>query len=113
MYRNLASSFIGILAIFLYRMLNLGQMFFTVLTTLQKNSKRNIACGWGRKINIKNYYFFFYNKPFFLPIPIVPIMFDHTIVVHNVWEHLPIYITNHMVGHKLGKFTPTLRYIRK
>jgi len=54
MYRNLASSFIGILAKNFYRMLNLGQMFFTVLTTLQKNSKRDIACGWGRKINIKN-----------------------------------------------------------
>ncbi len=40
-------------------------------------------------------------------------MFDHTIVVHNEWEHLPIYITNHMVGHKLGKFAPTFRYIRK
>jgi len=40
-------------------------------------------------------------------------MFDHTIVVHNGWEHVPIYITDHMVGHKLGKFTPTPKYTRK
>jgi small subunit ribosomal protein S19 len=38
---------------------------------------------------------------------IVPTMIGHTIVVHNGWEHLPIYITNRMVGHKLGEFTPT------
>ncbi len=40
-------------------------------------------------------------------------MFDHTIVVHKGWEHVPIYITNHMVDHKLENFTPTPRYSRK
>ncbi|KAH9562830.1 hypothetical protein CY35_05G092800 [Sphagnum magellanicum] len=33
-------------------------------------------------------------------------MIGHTIVVHNGQEHLPIYITNCMVGHKLGELAP-------
>jgi len=40
-------------------------------------------------------------------------MFDHIIVVHNGWEHVLIYLTYHMVGHKLGKFAPTPRYTKK
>nr|YP_009113529.1 ribosomal protein S19 [Bowenia serrulata]YP_009113616.1 ribosomal protein S19 [Ceratozamia hildae]AFM54234.1 Rps19 [Ceratozamia hildae]AFR13705.1 ribosomal protein S19 [Bowenia serrulata]AFR13792.1 ribosomal protein S19 [Ceratozamia hildae]BAL03690.1 ribosomal protein S19 [Bowenia serrulata]BAR93502.1 ribosomal protein S19 [Ceratozamia hildae] len=39
---------------------------------------------------------------------IVPAMIGHTIAVHNGKEHLPIYITDRMVGHKLGEFAPTL-----
>nr|YP_010900310.1 ribosomal protein S19 [Cycas guizhouensis]QWK46696.1 ribosomal protein S19 [Cycas bifida]WHS16615.1 ribosomal protein S19 [Cycas guizhouensis] len=35
-------------------------------------------------------------------------MIGHTIAVHNGKEHLPIYITDRMVGHKLGEFAPTL-----
>jgi small subunit ribosomal protein S19 len=38
---------------------------------------------------------------------IVPIMIGHTIAVHNGREHLPIFITDQMVGHKLGEFSPT------
>nr|YP_010463848.1 ribosomal protein S19 [Anemia phyllitidis]UUL71114.1 ribosomal protein S19 [Anemia phyllitidis] len=38
---------------------------------------------------------------------IVPIMIGHTIAVHNGREHLPIYVTDSMVGHKLGEFVPT------
>ena len=38
---------------------------------------------------------------------IVPIMIGHTIAVHNGKEHLPIFITDQMVGHKLGEFAPT------
>nr|YP_009113768.1 ribosomal protein S19 [Zamia furfuracea]QWW89723.1 ribosomal protein S19 [Zamia fischeri]AFM54235.1 Rps19 [Zamia furfuracea]AFR45414.1 ribosomal protein S19 [Zamia furfuracea]BAR93333.1 ribosomal protein S19 [Zamia furfuracea]BDI62790.1 ribosomal protein S19 [Zamia furfuracea] len=38
---------------------------------------------------------------------IVPAMIGHTIAVHNGKEHLPIYITDRMVGHKLGEFAPT------
>nr|YP_010691506.1 ribosomal protein S19 [Ligustrum obtusifolium]QIU92628.1 ribosomal protein S19 [Ligustrum quihoui]WBU94234.1 ribosomal protein S19 [Ligustrum obtusifolium] len=39
---------------------------------------------------------------------IIPTMIGHTIAIHNGKEHLPIYITDHMVGHKLGEFVPTL-----
>ncbi len=38
---------------------------------------------------------------------IFPQMVGHTIAVHNVRQHVPIYITEQMVGHKLGEFVPT------
>lgn len=38
---------------------------------------------------------------------IVPSMIGHTIAVHNGREHLPIFVTDLMVGHKLGEFSPT------
>nr|YP_009750044.1 ribosomal protein S19 [Synurus deltoides]QIJ46409.1 ribosomal protein S19 [Synurus deltoides] len=37
-------------------------------------------------------------------------MVGHTIAIHNGKEHLPIYITDRMVGHKLGEFGPTLNF---
>jgi len=41
---------------------------------------------------------------------IIPTTIGHTITIHNVKEHLPIYITDHMVGHKLVEFSPTLNF---
>nr|YP_010117375.1 ribosomal protein S19 [Microsorum cuspidatum]QPM99642.1 ribosomal protein S19 [Microsorum cuspidatum] len=41
---------------------------------------------------------------------VVPIMIGHTIAVYNGREHLPIYITDRMVGHKLGEFVPTRNF---
>nr|UZC37020.1 ribosomal protein S19 [Pteridophyllum racemosum] len=41
---------------------------------------------------------------------IIPTMIGHTIAVHNGKEHLPIYITEGMVGHKLGEFAPTRKF---
>ena len=41
---------------------------------------------------------------------IIPTMIGHTIAIHNGKEHLPIYITDRMVGHKLGEFAPTRTY---
>jgi len=38
---------------------------------------------------------------------IVPDMLGHTIAVHNGKTHVPVYITEQMVGHKLGEFAPT------
>lgn len=38
---------------------------------------------------------------------IVPGMIGHTIAVYNGREHLPIFVTDLMVGHKLGEFSPT------
>lgn len=42
---------------------------------------------------------------------IFPQMVGHTIAVHDGRRHVPIYITENMVGHKLGEFAPT-RYFR-
>jgi len=38
---------------------------------------------------------------------IFPQMVGHTIAVHDGRKHVPIYITENMVGHKLGEFAPT------
>jgi len=38
---------------------------------------------------------------------IVPDMVGHTIAVHNGRKFIPVYITENMVGHKLGEFAPT------
>lgn len=41
---------------------------------------------------------------------IFPQMVGHTIAVHNGRQHVPIYITENMVGHKLGEFAETRRF---
>ena len=38
---------------------------------------------------------------------IVPAMLGHTIAVHNGRTHIPVFITESMVGHKLGEFAQT------
>jgi small subunit ribosomal protein S19 len=38
---------------------------------------------------------------------IIPEMIGHTIAVHNGKKFIPVYITENMVGHKLGEFSPT------
>ena len=38
---------------------------------------------------------------------IYPQMVGHTIAVHNGNKFIPVYITENMVGHKLGEFAPT------
>jgi len=38
---------------------------------------------------------------------IIPEMIGYTIAVHNGRKHIPIYITENMVGHKLGEFAHT------
>ncbi|MBK6768647.1 MAG: 30S ribosomal protein S19 [Ardenticatenales bacterium] len=38
---------------------------------------------------------------------IFPQMVGHTIAVHNGRLHVPVYVTENMVGHKLGEFAPT------
>ena len=38
---------------------------------------------------------------------IIPEMVGHTIAVHNGNKFIPVYVTENMVGHKLGEFAPT------
>lgn len=56
---------------------------------LNKKSEKKVIQTWSRASTI------------------VPIMIGHTIAVHNGREHLPVFITDQMVGHKLGEFSPT------
>jgi small subunit ribosomal protein S19 len=38
---------------------------------------------------------------------IIPAMLGHTIAVHDGRKHVPVFISENMVGHKLGEFAPT------
>ncbi len=41
---------------------------------------------------------------------IFPQMVGHTFAVHNGKKHIPVYVSEDMVGHKLGEFSPTRTY---
>ena len=43
---------------------------------------------------------------------ITPEMVGFTFGVHNGKEHIPVFITEDMVGHRLGEFSPTRKFIR-
>ena len=44
------------------------------------------------------------------PSTIFPQMVGHTIAVHDGRKHVPVYVKEDMVGHKLGEFAPTRTY---
>jgi small subunit ribosomal protein S19 len=41
---------------------------------------------------------------------IIPTMSGLTIAVHNGRQHVPVFVTEEMIGHKLGEFAPTRTY---
>lgn len=41
---------------------------------------------------------------------ILPEMIGHTIAVYNGMKHIPVYISENMIGHRLGEFSPTRRF---
>ena len=41
---------------------------------------------------------------------VIPEMVGHTLAVHNGKKFVPVYVTENMVGHKLGEFSPTRTY---
>jgi small subunit ribosomal protein S19 len=41
---------------------------------------------------------------------VAPEMVGHTIAVHNGRLHVPVFISENMVGHKLGEFSPTRKF---
>jgi small subunit ribosomal protein S19 len=41
---------------------------------------------------------------------IIPNMIGLTIAVHNGRQHVPVFVTDEMIGHKLGEFAPTRTY---
>ena len=56
---------------------------------MNKKNKKQVIKTWSR------------------PSTIFPQMIGHTIAVHDGRKHVPVYITEDMVGHKLGEFAPT------
>ena len=49
-------------------------------------------------------------KTWSLASTIFPEFVGHTIAVHDGRKHVPVYVTEDMVGHKLGEFAPTRTY---
>ncbi len=41
---------------------------------------------------------------------VTPDMLGHTIAVHDGRKHVPVFVTENMIGHKLGEFAPTRTY---
>jgi small subunit ribosomal protein S19 len=41
---------------------------------------------------------------------VIPEMIGHTLAVHNGRKFIPVYVTENMVGHKLGEFAPTRQF---
>ena len=56
---------------------------------MNKNREKKVVKTWSRASTI------------------FPEMVGHTIAVHDGRKHVPVYITEDMVGHKLGEFAPT------
>lgn len=56
---------------------------------MNKSGKKKVIKTWSRRSTI------------------FPEMIGHTIAVHDGRKHVPVYITEEMVGHKLGEFAPT------
>ena len=57
--------------------------------TLNDSGKKTVIKTWSRRSTI------------------IPDMLGHTIAVHDGRKHVPVFITEAMVGHKLGEFAPT------
>jgi small subunit ribosomal protein S19 len=56
---------------------------------MNDNNERNVIKTWSRRSTI------------------TPDFIGHTLAVHNGRKFIPVYVTENMVGHKLGEFSPT------
>lgn len=59
---------------------------------MNEANKKNVLKTWSRRSTI------------------FPEMVGHTLAIHDGRKHVPVYITEDMVGHKLGEFAPTRTY---
>lgn len=59
------------------------------ITKMNSDNKKQVVKTWARRSMIS------------------PLFVGHTIAVHNGNKFIPIFITENMVGHKLGEFSPT------
>ena len=59
---------------------------------LNNDNKKSVIKTWSRRSTI------------------VPDFIGHTFAVHNGHKFVPVYVTENMVGHKLGEFSPTRTY---
>ena len=59
------------------------------LETMNRANEKKVIKTWSRRSTV------------------VPEMVGHTMAVHNGRKFIPVYVTENMVGHKLGEFSPT------
>lgn len=59
------------------------------IQTMNKKNEKKVIKSWARASMIS------------------PDMIGHTIAIHDGKKHIPVYITENMVGHRLGEFAPT------
>ncbi len=62
------------------------------IAVLEEKGRKEVIKTWSRRSTI------------------FPEFVEHTFAVYNGKEHVPVYVTEDMVGHKLGEFVPTRRY---
>jgi small subunit ribosomal protein S19 len=61
----------------------------TKIDDLNKRQEKKVIKTWSRRSTV------------------TPEMVGHTVAVHNGKKFIPVYLTENMVGHKLGEFSPT------
>jgi small subunit ribosomal protein S19 len=62
------------------------------IDTLNQSREKKVVKTWSRRSTI------------------IPEMVGHTIAVHDGRKHVPVFVSESMVGHKLGEFAPTRTY---
>lgn len=62
------------------------------IDTMNKSNDKKVIKTWSRRSTI------------------FPVMVGHTLAIHDGRKHVPVFITEDMVGHKLGEFAPTRTY---
>nr|YP_009297894.1 ribosomal protein S19 [Kumanoa americana]AOM67628.1 ribosomal protein S19 [Kumanoa americana] len=65
---------------------------FKKISILNKRNEKQVVKTWARSSTI------------------IPDMIGHTITVYNGKQHFPVFISDQMVGHKLGEFVPTRNF---
>ena len=68
------------------------ERLFNRVQAMNESGKKSVVKTWSRASTI------------------FPDFVGHTIAVHDGRKHVPVYITEDMVGHKLGEFAPTRTY---
>ncbi len=67
-------------------------MFSVTYTGMNQRNEKKVVRTWSRRSTV------------------IPEMVGHTLAVHNGRKFIPVYVTENMVGHKLGEFAPTRHF---
>src|SRR5438093_11868303 len=65
------------------------ESLFRKIETMNRSGEKRVVKTWARRSTV------------------VPEFIGHTLAVHNGRKFIPVYVTENMVGHKLGEFVPT------